>query len=172
MPAQSKNLAFGHYYVTWAGYQLGWTEGPVVHHATLKGQTVQTDKFGDSDVDAIYTGLNLTVDIVLKEWSQIQVDTAWPVDRTATSGHGASGVIGRSMWDMADYLILTAKPGTPAASIGPKIRTYYKAIREPETTTDTAFGTNERDLNVSFKIFPIAGDADGYTLRWFTDTAP
>lgn len=145
---------------------LGLVDGVRRLRMRSSAQMVKADRYGDSEIDGIYRGANLSLMMTFKEWTSIIREVLWPY--TATAGDmGQVGISGRLLTDLAGQLVLTALTGTPAATAGPATITFPKAILAPENDVEIIFGNEKRDIPVVFKIFP--SDVSG-TIRWFSVT--
>jgi hypothetical protein len=126
-----------------------------------------TSLYGKSMVDATYDGMNVLVRGVLREWTAAVKAAIWPFD----SEPGVSGLIGRKYSDMAKQLVLTAVPGTPAATNGPVTRTYPLCIFDPEFNKEIILGLGGRAVPIVFRILPTKITVNGTSqLRFYTDT--
>ncbi len=164
MAFESRSLAFGAYWVTFSGSFVGLTEGPLQHEVTYSAEPVRASIGGDTVLDEVYTGVNMFCTIIFKEWSAATKAAFNPFSGT----EGATGVIGRSKWDMASILLLTAVAGTPAATVGPATRTYAKAIVATDASVLQEFVAGERNVPVTFRILPEATDDSTVQAGSFT----
>ena len=175
MTWESRNLPHGPYYATYGGVFIGLTEGVIRHEHTPTGIPIRGGTlYGNSVLDEIYAGTEHFLSIIIKEWFDTTFDLINPFDTTsgATSQLGNTGVIGRSKWDLAGQIILTAVAGSPAATVGPVTRTYPKAILASDATVLTTFGVAERNIPLTFRILPqaVSDTVTNAQLTYFTET--
>lgn len=156
----------GPYTATFDAVTLGDFEGSIREQFTAHGQPVRASRFGESIIDGVYRGGDCFVLMSLKEWIAGTLDAMHPFD----ANMGESGVIGRLMSDIAAALVLTAVTATPAAATGPATRTYSKALFTFEHSREIVFGSEERNVPVTFIGFPTEQSATTSELTWFTDT--
>lgn len=76
--------------------------------------------------------------------------------------------IGRLASNVAQELILTAVPSTPAATAGPLTMTAPKAILPPNTNSRLMFSTRVRRVPCRLALLPWQTNAGG-TVRWWTE---
>lgn len=164
MPFASADLAFGPYLATYKGSGLGGLEGTPRFSMSGEAQDIRASEFGESVVDGVYRGGNAFLLLVLKEWNPATKAAMWPFGADL----GLSGVIGRSMVDMAGVLLLSAVAGTTGATKGPVTRSFPLAIFSPGHNKEVLFGTEERNVPIVLRCYPTK--AATATLRWFTDT--
>jgi hypothetical protein len=158
-------FAYGPYTATYNDLPIGEFEGSLEHFQIGHAREYRSSRFGDSPVGGIYTGMSVFFMGRLKEWTAATRAAMWPFDSLL----GDSGVIGRAMEDMALALVLTAVAGTPAATtLGPATRTYSKAILMPEHSQQIVLGTEQRDVPIVMRCYPVIQDS--VELRCFVDT--
>ena len=166
------SIAVGNYAVSYtpAGGSVlaaGCTEGPIRHRQRQLSQPVRCDAYAETEVDGIYTGIDMRVVIVFKEWVAATKAIFWPWD----TEYGQLGLHGRLLSDMAGVLLLTAQTDSAAYNLGPRTRTYHKAILAPGQDLDIPMGNVQRDMPVAFQIFPVFVGSTS-ELKHFTDTQP
>jgi len=177
MPYAGRKLPFGPYWVSFGGLFTGLTEGTIRHEETPSGVPVRATVYGDSVIDEIYTGKNMFVTILFKEWNKAEVegtlartlDIYNPFDPLI----GNSGLVGQSKWDTASTLLLTAVTGTPCQTDAlPATRLYNNAIVASDTAILQEFGAVERNVPITFRILPdpVSSSVNDGKLTFFTDS--
>jgi len=159
-------FATGSYHASYKTNALGLLEGSPREQMVSHAQDVRASQYGDSVIDGVYRGGDCFVILTVKEWISASKVAMWPFNADL----GLSGIIGRLSADIAGALLLTAITGTPAATAGPATRSYPLAILMPEFTREITFGTEERNVMLTFRCLPTEVSANTAQLRWFTDT--
>lgn len=147
---------------------IGLRIGDIHHFQQGHGRADNdTSLYGKSMVDATMDGMDVQVRMVFREWTAAVRSILWPFDSEA----GVSGLIGRKYSDLAKQLVLTAVPGTPAATNGPVTRTYPLAIFDPEYNKEIIMGLGGRAVPIVMRILPTKITVNGTSqLRYYTDT--
>lgn len=158
-------FAPGYYSMTYGGLDCGLVEGVRQLRRRFSAQQIQTDVYGDSDVDGVYRGGNTFLMMTFKEWKA-------PISTTILNPYhvtdiGAMGLNGRLQTDLSAVIILTATASTPAATAGPVTLTASKAILAPDNDVEWLMGNEQRDVSVLFQLYPYD---DSGTIRWFSVT--
>ncbi len=156
----------GPYLISYAGSDIGDTEGLPQEQTTYHAQLVRSTRFGDAVLDFITRGGTCFMVLNIKEWTAATKATWHPFSATL----GLTGLAGRMGSDIAGSLILTAIAGTPAATFGPVTRTYAKAVYAPEFNREIGFGAEERNIPLTLICLPTEVSASTSDLRLFTDT--
>lgn len=169
MPAGGEKVAFGRYTMTHDGVAIGITGGgrdgvPTIHQQIHGTQIRNTDVYGDSAIDAIYRGADVSMSLILKEWDAQEKIIIWPF----TAVWGLIGLIGQSFFENASAIVLTTFAGVPTFTYGPATLTASKAIYMPGHRVSVSFGPVERDLSVVEQLYPY--DTGGGTVGFFTHT--
>ena len=168
MPGFMK-IASGPYCATYDGNDVGEVEGVYRMQISASGRDVTSSKHGDAVVDSIYRGLNVFMIVQFKEWTAATKSIIWPWDATL----GESGEHGRLFSELAKPLVLTASPGTPAATEGPVTVTIPLALYAPAHTAEITFGIEERIVPIVFRAYPCKSSgapAASSKLTYFTTT--
>ena len=160
------DFSFGAYGAAYGGKEVGLLEGIVKFQQTAHAQDVRCSRYADSVIDGVYRGANAFITLQIKEWNADTKRIMWPFN---TEDLGTSGIIGRSMFDMAKPLVLTAVQGTPAYLKGPRTRTFPRVIFAPEHNIEVIFGAEERNVPILLRVFPVVDNPASAILRWFTD---
>jgi hypothetical protein len=146
------------------GRDLGLVEGVRRWRRIAQAVPVKAAAFGSSTIDGIYTGSECFCEMTLKEWSAAVRDCLWPYD----DAPGNSGPIGRLLSDLAGELVLTAVDDTPAATNGPAVLTFGKAIIAPGHETEVPLGDFPRDVKLVFRCYPYVTTSGD--VAWFEET--
>jgi hypothetical protein len=156
--------SFGAYTWKWNGTPMGFIEG--VPELIGVGEAIdrRSGLTGSSVVDGIFTGGQHFLNLIVKDWTPTTQALIWPF-----GAQGRSGRHGRAMTDLAKAIVATAVPGTPAATNGPKTRTFPMACYAPGFNKRVKFGLEERNIAITFRIYPQVDDSTG-DLTWFTDS--
>ena len=135
-------------------FYIGSTRDGYRHRERIHSQPVIDDSGGEAEVDAIQQGVDVSV-----EFDWIEYDLFKPVLYSASTGTQTQlGLIkanvGKRLTDLAGILVLTPKPGTPAATeIGAGMsRIYYKAIIAENV--DVLLASKLRQGPAMFKCYP------------------
>jgi hypothetical protein len=158
------NPSFGAYHWSYAGTPIGFIEGVPELVEIAEAIDRRSGLTGSSVIDGIYTGGQKFLNLIAKDWTLNVQRLIWPF-----GGQGRSGRHGRAMTDLARPIVATAVPGTPAAVNGPRTRTFHLACFAPGFNMKVPFGMVERNIAVTFRIYPTI---DTYTgdLVWYTDS--
>ncbi len=158
--------AFGAYTAKYDGTDIGLTEGAMTSSQQFHATDRRADQYGASVISGIYTGADVFLQLIMKEWTTGPKKVVDRLDATP----GQSGIIGRAMEDEAKILLLEAVVGTPARTNGPVTRTFAKAIFAPEFNIELPMGNVERDIPIIFRIYPTEVTPGTSELQWFVDT--
>jgi len=146
-------ITSGEYTSTYNTQALGNTQDGWRMEVTGNRKGVTVDKFGDTEIDGVYRGLNVNFEAVLKDWDALGVnDLWWPYHATM----GTLGVIGRLdvVSSLALALVLTALSGTPAATTGPASVTAALSILDAEFARTVNLNTEDRSIPVRLRVYP------------------
>ena len=143
-------FAPGYYTCTWNSNDLGLVNGVRRLRRRYRSQSIQADKFGDSQIDGVYRGGDVFLSMVFKEWTAAVRAALWPFD----SDFGDMGQCGRLLSDLAETLVLSVESGSPAATAGFASLQANLAILAPDNDVEIIFGNEQRDVPVLFQLFP------------------
>ena len=160
------NIASGAYTGSYDGEAIGDVEGVWQINTSSYGKPVRASQWGDMVVDSIHAGINQYIIVNLKEWTDETKAIFWPWDTV----FGESGTPGVLLSSLAKQLILTAVPGTPAATEGPATITFPKAIYSPGHSMTWPFGVGERNISIVLMCIPCIPDPADQSLSFFTFT--
>lgn len=156
----------GPYQATYAAASIGLMEGPIRHQQSPMGLPIRASLWGQNILDYIIQGGAVFIALTLKEWNT----------NTKLAMHSQNAALGIFMEagklynPFCNALVLTALPGTPAATEGPAMRTYpYTAIM-PGHNVDVAFGPMERNVNLILCCLPEQDSSNTGRAKYFTDT--
>jgi hypothetical protein len=163
----------GHYDATWNNLALGRTEDGWTYEINHKGETLMFEEFGDSIIDLVGRGAELTVEATLKEWKEEGLKAAlWPWSDT----FGQFECAGRFAVanNYAKALVLTAstcsQAGTEATeSDGPKYITFHKTIFAPEMAARINLNNKPRVVPVRFNVFLTDVGTGTPDYEWFRE---
>lgn len=139
----------GPYSATWDSNDLGNTmEGFRIVQSVSK-QTLIVDAYGDSVIDGVYRGGNVSVILTAVDWAKIETaGCLFPY------GDGVPGIVGRM--DVASALVkslvLTATAGTPAAT-NPATWTAASTIISENHRNDHQYAAVVRQLPIEFRCY-------------------
>lgn len=157
-------FSWGPYDATWGGSSLGLVQRAWSAESEASVTPITADRYGDSVIDGIYRGANAFLIVQLKEWTAAVRDAIWPF-----ATWGETGDHGRALSDLAKTLVLTALPGSPAATKGPVTLTASKAIYAPGHRIAVPMGNEERIVGLVFQCLPTSISPTDSTLRhWLT----
>lgn len=183
----------GAYIALWNDLELGNAlDGYTMRYSTF-GFDIQSDIAGESLLDSIYTGMQLSVTTTLQHWNAGAIEPMiwWHGDRDPSAYEfGLTDAIGRSMWDAARPLILyschatgfdatdvdgntTITPSTGASAANPYIDpldiVFMKAILRKDEQVEIALNHRPRYLTLTLDVLPISNSFGGSA---FDPTAP
>lgn len=166
-------IVSGEYTSTYNAKALGHTQDGWRMEMQGGRKAVTVDKFGDTEIDGVYRGVNTFFECILKNWNQYNTgsppvttgfkDLFWPYGAV----YGALGTIGRLevYSDMTKALVLTALANTPAATIGPWTVTASEAILEAEFARTVNFNSEDRSVPVRLRSYPFNQEIDQDTYQ-------
>lgn len=118
----------GHYTAAFTGngqtsLNIGTTEVGFEMRPTFYREDIKADDFGDTLIDGIYRGANVSLTFELIEWRANATALMWPVnaadgDMGTVSGNALS-LVGMTMQSLAGSLVLT-----PVTGISASLKTY------------------------------------------------
>ena len=147
--------------ITEKGYQVN-----VQHSAE---NVAPTDIYGDSVIDQVHRGANVTLEFTTIEWKASPLRALQPWSATVFAPTGATallmGVVGGLGSAFDGILILTAVAGTTAAT-APATMTATHAIIHEGFDVNWLMGPNLKKIPLKFRILPFLSS----TVRWFSAT--
>lgn len=157
----------GAYTITWnslaIGICLGDEQSPLLEYTNLQKPIDNTDRYGRSIVETIYTGGNWFAQYTALEYKAGPLAVAFPFGASAA---GVMGTIARLGSDIAQSLVFTSTAGTPAAST-PTTITAAKALLAPNWNVRLLYGPTLRMVPIRQVLLPY--DSGG-TIYWATST--
>lgn len=159
----------GRFSCTYNSVDIGIAEdGHTLSWQVFKEMINNTDQYGDTDIDAIYRGMNVFLQTTLKEYKAGSLTPATPYNTFAPSGatNFALGVIGRLDTNVAKTLVMTSTASTPAAA-APATLTATYAILAPGYSVELFFGPRHRRVPIRFQLYPY--DSTG-TIIFYSAT--
>ena len=152
-------IVAGSYAATYNGNDLGMVEDGFEIEETPLAELVRATDTGQSIRDGIYTGKNVTIDMVLLEWNLTGVGALWKPWATM----GAVGGVGRQLSDLAAQLVLTsngdANQNLGTANVVVSL-TAAKAIAAPNFPVRWLMDARPRKLPVRLMLLPTTVDND------------
>lgn len=156
----------GPYQGTYDASSIGLMEGPVRHQQTSYGLPIRAALWGQQILDYIIQGGGVFVVVVLKEWNTATKLVMHPQN----AAHGIFMESGKLYSTFAKPLVLTALPGSPAATEGPATRTYPYTAVMPGHNIDVSMGPVERNVAVVLVAFPEQDSTNTGRSKYFTDS--
>lgn len=174
MAAITGDFPPGPYTATFGGGSngIGLMEGPIRHQQSLTALPVRCSLYGQNIIDYIIQGGGVFVVMTVKEWNVGARRLMWPFgdDTTDFKDHGVMPITGKLFNTYCKQLVLTALPGTPAATEGPLTRTYPLAALLPGHNLDVTFGPVERNIPIVLAVLPQKNQSTDGQPTYFTDT--
>jgi|GEM_PF-2731717 len=151
---------------------IGPTDGGYeINHEVKQENIDKSDVYGDTLLDYVYRGGNVTCDFQAKtvgtaagNFSNMAI--LWPFAANAYTASAAATPIGRLASDIAKTFVLTATANTPAATT-PATLTSTAAIIAPGYNTKLLFDSKLRQLPLRLQFLPVVS---GATIIWMTQT--
>lgn len=166
-------LAFflsGAYAGAYNAVAIGPTDGGYeISHEVKQENIDKSDVFGDTLLDYVWRGGNVTCDFTAKtvgsaagNYSNVAI--LWPFGGTQATLMAAATPIGRLASDIASAFVLTSTANTPAAAT-PATLTCTKAIIAPGYNTKMLYTSQLRQLPLRLQFLPTlnAGIVSFYT---------
>lgn len=152
MPIGAATFIDGAYTLTWnsvaIGICLGDEQSPLLEYTPLQKPIDNTDRYGRSLIETIYTGGNWVAQYTALEYKAGPIGAAFPFGSL-----GVMGIIGRLGSDIAQALVFTSTAGTPAAST-PATITAAKAIIAPNWNVRLLYGPTLRMVPIRQILLP------------------
>jgi hypothetical protein len=152
--------------------RLGMIEDGFDLSYSKQGELILTDTGGDTPMNGVYKGVDMTVSFTLTELNLAGVNSLlWPFSAT----RGELGAIGRLDSVMAQPLVLTACYPPSAGATIPATITFHATLIENEADIMITHGNRHRKAAVTMRVYPVAIAAPGtgvscYLMRLFTAT--
>lgn len=154
--------------VLWNSVDLGFTEGDIELTTEEQAVDITSHQTGTNVLDAIRTGVNVSLSLTLKETSDAQLQTlielaggsVTPGGGTKVSGWGISK---QFTGQAADSAALILHPVVNADDDFLQDVVFWKAYPMVESIVHS--GENPRTVSVTFKIFP--DDTRAAELQFF-----
>lgn len=152
----------GSYSATYDGFNVGNTEIGFRHSYSYRGRNINFDAVGETPVDIIFSGMNMSVSFVAQEYDAAAIDyLRWPFNATI----GITSPAGLSLWQAAKPLLLT---GCNTLT-DPQTILFPKTILAPDFDLDIDYSHKERPLPMRLMVFPVSFESDGSV--YYTDPA-
>jgi hypothetical protein len=165
VPAGGEQTIAGIYVCSWNSVALGMTGGdnelPTLEKQTFSEPIQNTSTYGKTRIDDILQGANHYMSMTGLEYAKC-ISAFYPF----AASLGLMGLIGGRAYDLAQPLVLTAVPGSSAASL-PASLTASKAILMPGITDRLMYGPTLRKVPLRFILYPYTSAGNVY---WFTQT--
>ena len=137
-------------------------EGYNLQHSIRQQNIEGTDHYGDSLIDYVWRGANVTCDFTVLSFKKaIAATVLWPFAGNLYVLKNTATPIGRLASDLAKVLVLTVSANTPAAAVGfgPATLTADKAIMAPGANFRQLFDSRLREVPISLTLLPYDGAA-------------
>ena len=156
----------GRYSGTYNSVDVGITEeGYTLSQDSAAHLINNTDAFGDSIIDWVYRGGNVSLQFEGKAYKAGAITPFWPYAALGKLSTTAAP-IGRLASDIALAMVLTAVANTPAAAT-PATLTGSKSILAPNNPANLLFNSKVRNVPVRLQLLPYASSTD---YIWFSTT--
>lgn len=155
----------GAYTAAWNSNSVGKTDAGIRLMVRNHQMPIRSDYYGDSLLDLIYRGQDVSAMITSQEYVTAMTAGAWPWSGTV----GAMGTVGTLACgsSTALALVLTAVAGTSAAST-PASLTASKAILQEGHTLELLYANQLRQVPLAWNLLPYSVDAAAPI--WFSMT--
>lgn len=152
-----EEMVTGAYTSTYNAVAMGTSrEGYRINHE-LKQQNIEgTDHYGDSLLDYVYRGGNVSVSFTLMSYTKaIAAAVLWPFAANTYRMSIAATPIGRLASDIAEALVLTVVANTPADTLNaPNSITANLAILAPGFNFELLYDSRLREVPVRLALLP------------------
>ncbi len=157
-----ETFSSGRYVGTYNALPLGISrEGYRFRHETRAQNIEGTDAYGDSTIDMIYRGANMTVSFTLMSAAKTTTSLIlcpWTSDLYLLRSDTTP--MGRLASALSEQLVLTAEANTPSAANGPATLTAPNCILEPGSV-ELLFDSRLRDVPITMRVLPYAVQQGG-----------
>lgn len=141
-------------------------EGPIRHQQNIIALPVRASVWGQHVINYIMQGGGVFIVLTIKEWDAGSKAILWPYN----ASQGIFPVVGELMDTYFKQLVLTALPGTPAATEGPVTRTYPFTAILPGHNLDVTFSAGERNIPLVLGVLPEQNSTTVGQTKYFTDS--
>ena len=156
----------GRYSGTYNTVDVGITEeGYTLTQDSAAHMINNTDAYGDSIIDWVYRGGNVSLQFESKAYKAGSTTPFWPWGALGVMRTNAAP-IGRLASDVASAMVLTDVDATPAATF-PATLTASKSILAPNNPAGLLFNSKVRNVPVRLQLLPYASSTDHI---WFSTT--
>lgn len=143
----------GSYSATYNGFNIGNTEIGFRHSYSYRGRNINFDAVGETPVDVIFSGMQMSVSFVAQEYDAAAIDRLrWPFNSLI----GVTSPAGLSLWQAAKPLLLTGC----ATNVDPETILFPKTILAPDFDLDIDYSHKERPLPMRLVVFPVSFEED------------
>jgi hypothetical protein len=161
------SLPAGAYSLTWNNTSLGLLEGQPRMVDRPDGIDHKAHLFGSNTIEVVDTGIDsLYVLFTIKEWTAATKSLLWPF--------GTMGTAGLPFRVASDYrffpLVLTAEPGSAAATLGPVTRTFPLCGLALRQNRDMALGGPDRNVSIVMQALAVPASGGSHSSVYFLDT--
>lgn len=154
-----EDFAVGSYAATYNATSTGLTkDGYRITHDQKADTIQQSDLYGDTMLDYIWRGANVTCDFTCLAFTK-GVPVLNPFTAALYQLWAAAQPMGRLASDLALPLVLTATANTPAATLGPATLTATNAILAPNYSTTHLNDNRLRELPLRLQFLPYTSGA-------------
>jgi hypothetical protein len=156
----------GRYSQTYNAVDTGITEeGYTLSQDSAAHLINNTDAYGDSIIDWVYRGGNVTLQFESKAYKAGSMTPFWPWGAMGVMSTAAAP-IGRLASDVASAMVLTSTAATPAVT-SPATLTASKSILAPNSPANLLFNSKVRNVPIRLQLLPYLSSS---TYIWFATT--
>ena len=144
-------------------------EGYRINHELRQQNIDATDHYGDSLIDYVYRGGNVTISFSMLSYTKaLTAGILWPFGANIYTLSAAATPVGRLASDLAGELILTVVPNTPADTLNaPNTITANKSILAPGFNFELLYDSRLREVPVRLALLPYTS---GGAVVWAVTT--
>lgn len=155
----------GAYTAAWNSNGVGKTDSGIRLMVRNHQAPIRSDYYGDSLLDLIYRGQDVSVSVISQEYVTAMTGGGWPWSATV----GAVGTVGVLACgsSIAKSLVLTAVAGTSAAAT-PATLTGQMAILQEGHTLELLYANQLRQVPLAWNLLPYS--VDSAAPVWFSMT--
>lgn len=174
-----EQMVTGPYNASYNTFSLGISrDGYTISHAVRQQNIEQTDHYGDSLIDYVYRGGNVSLTFTMMSFIKaLDAGVMWPFAASIYTLRANATPVGRLASDLAKPLVMTVSANTPAAAAlakGPASITAALAILSPGTNIEHLYDSRVREVRVSLSLLPYDNTVNGAlaagTVVWATTT--
>jgi hypothetical protein len=143
------------------GWDLNWR---------LMGKTLRrTDKFGDSQIERFFSGIDIGISAVFHEWKSQELKFLTVVNQTLTASGVQTykhGLVGREATASGGVLVLSSVSGTPANSNSFSTITFHSVTVDEDFQLGWNLGPDKAVWPFRGVVWPVDDGSSG--AKYFT----